>query len=188
MDFTPSFEALFLDPSSVPLPEADDEDMADDTDESPQAVTASVDPAAEEEEAPERERKRTRVSTPEREEHKKGEAQACEGAQNRENAYMHRDLAETISSLSATKSGPASQIEGLTARIRASAEDLSVMIKHCNTDVIGRLKGRTATLAVADPPVDRVLAFQHLRSGDMKLSVRKEDVVFLCHHPQWTRL
>jgi hypothetical protein len=59
VDFTPSLEALFLDPSSVPLPQADDEDMADDNDdeESPQAVPASMDPATKEEEAPERERK-----------------------------------------------------------------------------------------------------------------------------------
>jgi hypothetical protein len=130
----------------------------------------------------------TMVLTPEREE-QKGEAQACEGAEKREeDAYMHRGLAESISSPSAPKSGPASQKEGLTARMRASAEDLSVMIKHCNKDAIGRLKGRTATQAVADPPVDRVLVFQHLRSEDIKLFVRKEeDVVFLCHHPQWTR-
>jgi prefoldin subunit 5 len=118
--------------------------------------------------------------------------------------YMHRDLTEIISSLSTFKSDPASQKEELTV-MRVFAENLSVMIKHCNKNVIERLKSRTVTQIVAkmNTVIDRmknelreiedassnsknrVLTFQHLRSENIKLFVRKKkNVMFLCQHFQ----
>ncbi len=122
--------------------------------------------------------------------------------------HMHRDLTEIISSLSIFKFDSASQKEELTV-MKVFAKNLSMMIKHCNKNVIERLKSRTVTQIVAkmNTVIDRmknelreiedassnsknrVLTFQHLRSEDIKLFVRKKkNMMFLCQHFQWIRL
>jgi hypothetical protein len=119
--------------------------------------------------------------------------------------HMHRDLTEIIFSLSIFKSDSASQKEKLTATMKIFAKNLNVMIKHCNKNVIERLKSRTLTQIVAktNTTIDRmkkelrefanissssknrVLTFQHLRSENIKLFVRKKkNVMFLCQHSQ----
>ncbi len=118
--------------------------------------------------------------------------------------HMHRDLTEIISSLSIFKSDSASQKEELTV-MKVFAKNLSVMIKHCNKNVIERLKSRTIIQIVAkmNTVIDRmknelreienassnsknrVLIFQHLRSENIKLFVRKKkNVMFFCQHSQ----
>jgi GTP1/Obg family GTP-binding protein len=121
----------------------------------------------------------------------------------REINYMHRDLIEIIFSLSTLKSDLASQKEELSM-MRVFAKNLSVVIKHCNKNVIKRLKNRTIIQIVAKMNTiidrmknelreldassnskNRVLTFQHLRSENIKLFVRKKkNVMFLCHHSQ----
>ncbi len=120
--------------------------------------------------------------------------------------HMHRDLIEIIFSLSILKSDLASQKKEQTKMsMRVFAKNLSVMIKHCNKNVIERLKSRTFTQIVAktNTTIDRmkkelrksasissssknrVLIFQHLRSENIKLFVRKKkNVMFLCQHFQ----
>jgi ElaB/YqjD/DUF883 family membrane-anchored ribosome-binding protein len=120
--------------------------------------------------------------------------------------HMHRDLTEIISSLSTLKSDSASQKKEQTEMMRASAKNLSVMIKHCNKNVLRRLKDRTLTQIVAktnttidrmknelrvfanfsdNSSKNRVLIFQHFRSENIKLFVRKKkDEMFLCQHSQ----
>ncbi len=124
--------------------------------------------------------------------------------------YMHRDLIEIIFFLTTLKSDSASQKEELSATMKVFAKNLSVMIKHCNKNVIKRLQNRTISQIVAKTNtiidrmknelretanvsdtsfMNRVLTFQHLRSENIKLSVRKKkNVMFLCQHSQWIRL
>jgi GTPase involved in cell partitioning and DNA repair len=125
----------------------------------------------------------------------------------REVNHMHRDLAEIIFSLSIFKSDSASQKKEQTEMMmRTFAKNLNVMIKHCNKNVIERLKSRTITQIVAKintiidrmknelretanvsdiSSMNRVLIFQHLRSENIKLFVRKKkNVMFLCQHSQ----
>jgi uncharacterized membrane protein YbjE (DUF340 family) len=118
--------------------------------------------------------------------------------------YMHRDLTEIISSLSILKFDSASQKEELTV-MKIFAKNLSVIIKHCNKNVIERLKNRTITQIVAKMNIvidrmknelreiedassnskNRILIFQHFRSENIKLFVRKKkNVMFLCQHSQ----
>ncbi len=128
----------------------------------------------------------------------------------REINYMHRDLTKIIFSLSTFKFDSASQKEELSATMRIFAKNLSVMIKHCNKNVIKRLKNRTITQIVTkmnivinrmknelrktmnasnDSSMNRVLTFQHFRSENIKFFVRKKkNVMFLCQHFQWIRL
>jgi hypothetical protein len=115
--------------------------------------------------------------------------------------YMHRDLTEIIFSLSFFKSNFASQKKELTMTIRVFANNLNVMIKHCNKNVIKRLKSRTFIQIVAkmnttidrmkkelrkfaniiNSSKNRVLIFQHFRSENIKLFVRKKkNVIFFC--------
>ncbi len=90
------------------------------------------------------------------------------------------------------------------------AKNLNVMIKHCNKNVIERLKNRTIIQIVAKintaidrmknelresanvsniSSMNRVLIFQHFRSENIKLFVRKKkNVMFLCQHSQWIKL
>jgi hypothetical protein len=89
------------------------------------------------------------------------------------------------------------------------AKNLNVMIKYCNKNVIKRLKSRTFIQIVAktNTTIDRmkkklrkfaninnslknqVLIFQHFRSEDIKLFVRKKkNVMFFCQHFQWIKL
>jgi hypothetical protein len=117
---------------------------------------------------------------------------------------MHRDLTEIISSLSIFKSDSASQKEELTM-MRIFEKNLSVMIKHCNKNIIKRLKNRTIIQIVAKMNIvidrmknelreiedvssnskNRVLIFQHFRSENIKLFVRKKkNVMFLYQHFQ----
>jgi hypothetical protein len=57
--------------------------------------------------------------------------------------YMHRDLTEIIFFLSIFKFDSASQKEELSTMMKIFAKNLSVMIKHCNKNIIKRLKSRT---------------------------------------------
>jgi hypothetical protein len=72
--------------------------------------------------------------------------------------HMHRDLTKIIFSLSTFKSDSASQKEELTTMMKIFAKNLSVMIKHCNKNVIKRLKNRTLTQIVAktNTTIDRM--------------------------------
>ncbi len=72
--------------------------------------------------------------------------------------HMHRDLTEIILFLSIFKSDSASQKEELTTTMRIFAKNLSVMIKHCNKNVIKRLKSRTFIQIVAktNTTIDRM--------------------------------
>ncbi len=121
--------------------------------------------------------------------------------------HMHRDLTEIIFSLTILKSDSASQKKKQTEMMmKIFAKNLNVMIKHCNKDVIKRLKSKTITQIVAKintiidrmknelretanvsniSSMNRVLTFQHLRSENIKLFVRKKkNVMFLCQHSQ----
>ncbi len=123
----------------------------------------------------------------------------------REINHMHRDLTEIIFSLSIFKSDSANQKEELTATMKIFAKNLNVMIKHCNKNVIKRLKSRTFIQIVAktnttidrmkkklrkfaninNSSKNRILIFQHLHSENIKLFVRKKkNVMFLCQHSQ----
>jgi hypothetical protein len=92
------------------------------------------------------------------------------------------------------------------------AKNLNVMIKHCNKNVMKRLKNKTFIQIVAkinttidrmknelrlrefasfsnNSSKNRVLVFQHLRSENIKFFVRKKkNVMFLYQHFQWIRL
>jgi hypothetical protein len=72
--------------------------------------------------------------------------------------HMHRDLTEIIFSLSTLKSDSASQKEELTATMKIFAKNLNVMIKHCNKNVVKRLKSKTLTQIVAktNTTIDRM--------------------------------
>ncbi len=120
--------------------------------------------------------------------------------------YMHRNLTEIIFFLSIFKFNLASQKEKLSATMKIFAKNLNVMIKHCNKNVIKRLKNRTIIQIVAkmnividrmknelretmnasnNSSMNRVLTFQHFRSENIKLFVRKKkNVMFLCQHSQ----
>ncbi len=76
----------------------------------------------------------------------------------REINHMHRDLTEIILSLSTFKSDSASQEEELTATMKIFAKNLNVMIKHCNKNVVKRLKNRTLIQIVAktNTTIDRM--------------------------------
>jgi uncharacterized membrane protein YbjE (DUF340 family) len=123
----------------------------------------------------------------------------------REINHMHRNLTEIIFFLSIFKSDSASQKEELTTTMKIFAKNLSVMIKHCNKNVIKRLKNKTLTQIVAktntaidrmkkelrkfasinNSSKNRVLIFQHFRNENIKLFVRKKkNVMFLCQHSQ----
>ncbi len=124
--------------------------------------------------------------------------------------HMHRDLTKIISSLSIFKSDSASQKKEQTEMMRVFAKNLNVMIKHCNKNVMKRLKNKTFIQIVAktnttinrmknelrvfanfsdNSSKNRVLIFQNLRSEDIKFFVRKKkNVMFLCQHSQWIRL
>jgi hypothetical protein len=89
------------------------------------------------------------------------------------------------------------------------AKNLNVMIKNCNKNVIKRLKNRTLiqivaktnttidrmkkklrkSASISNSSKNRILIFQHFRSENIKLFVRKKkNVMFLCQHSQWIRL
>ncbi len=126
----------------------------------------------------------------------------------REINHMHRDLTEIIFSLSTFKFDLASQKKEQTETMKVFAKNLSVMIKHCNKNVMKRLKNKTFTQIVAktnttidrmknklrlrefasfsnNSSKNRILVFQHFRSDDIKLFVRKKkNVMFLCQHFQ----
>jgi uncharacterized membrane protein YbjE (DUF340 family) len=117
--------------------------------------------------------------------------------------HMHRDLIEIIFFLSILKFDFASQKEELSM-MKIFAKNLNVVIKHCNKNVIKRLKSRTITQIVAKMNTiidrmknelreidvssnskNRVLTFQHFRSENIKFFVRKKkNVMFLCQHFQ----
>jgi hypothetical protein len=60
--------------------------------------------------------------------------------------HMHRDLTEIIFFLTIFKSDSASQKKEQTEMMmKIFAKNLNVMIKHCNKNVIKRLKNRTIT-------------------------------------------
>ncbi len=120
--------------------------------------------------------------------------------------HMHRNLTEIILSLSTLKFDSASQKEEQTAMMKIFAKNLNVMIKHCNKNVIKRLKNRIIIQVVAkmnivinrmknelretmnvsnDSSMNRVLIFQHFRSENIKFFVRqKKNMMFLCQHSQ----
>ncbi len=119
--------------------------------------------------------------------------------------HMHRDLTKIIFFLSTLKSDFANQKERLTATMKIFAKNLNMMIKHCNKNVIKRLKNRTFIQIIAkmnttidrmkkklrkfasinDLSKNRVLIFQHLRNENIKFFVRKKkNVMFLCQHSQ----
>jgi hypothetical protein len=121
--------------------------------------------------------------------------------------HMHRDLTEIIFSLTIFKSDSANQKKEQTEMMmKIFAKNLNVMIKHCNKNVIKRLKNRTIIQIVAKintiidrmknelretanvsniSSMNRILIFQHLRSENIKLFVRKKkNVMFLCQHFQ----
>jgi ribosome biogenesis GTPase A len=72
--------------------------------------------------------------------------------------HMHRDLTEIILSLSIFKSDSANQKEELTATMKIFAKNLNVMIKHCNKNIIKRLKNKTFIQIVAktNTTIDRM--------------------------------
>jgi hypothetical protein len=72
--------------------------------------------------------------------------------------HMHRNLTEIILSLSTLKFDSASQKEEQTAMMKIFAKNLNVMIKHCNKNVIKRLKSRTFIQIVAktNTTIDRM--------------------------------
>ncbi len=119
--------------------------------------------------------------------------------------HMHRDLTEIIFFLSIFKSDSASQKKKLTTTMKIFAKNLSVMIKHCNKNVIKRLKNRTFIQIVVktntaidrmkkelqkftninNSSKNRILIFQHFRNENIKLFVRKKkNVMFFCQHFQ----
>jgi hypothetical protein len=124
----------------------------------------------------------------------------------REINHMYRDLTKIIFFLSMLKSDSASQKKEQTKMmIKIFAKNLNVMIKHCNKNVIKRLKNKTITQIVAkmntiidrmknelrettnvlnDFSMNRVLIFQHFRSENIKFFVRKKNVMFLYQHFQ----
>ncbi len=125
----------------------------------------------------------------------------------REINHMHRDLTEIIFFLTIFKSDSASQKKEQTEMMmKIFAKNLNVMIKHCNKNVIERLKNKTITQIVAKintiidrmknelretanvsniSSMNRVLTFQHFRSENIKFFVRKKkNVMFLCQHSQ----
>jgi hypothetical protein len=57
--------------------------------------------------------------------------------------HMHRDLTKIISFLSIFKSDSASQKKEQTEMMKIFAKNLNVIIKHCNKNVIKRLKNKT---------------------------------------------
>jgi L-lactate utilization protein LutC len=89
--------------------------------------------------------------------------------------------------------------------MKVSASDLNVIVKHCNKNIVKRLKSRTIIQIVAEmntfidrmknelreianaisnnSSTNQVLTFQHLRNENLKLFVRKKkNVRFLCQH------
>jgi hypothetical protein len=89
------------------------------------------------------------------------------------------------------------------------AKNLNVMIKHCNKNVIKRLKNKTFIQIVAktnttidrmkkelqkltninNSSKNRILIFQYFRSKNIKFFVRKKkNVMFFCQHFQWIKL
>ncbi len=63
--------------------------------------------------------------------------------------YLHRDLTKIIFSLSIVKFDSASKKEELTTTMKIFAKNLNMMIKHCNKNIIKRLKNKTFTQIVA---------------------------------------
>ncbi len=125
----------------------------------------------------------------------------------REINYIHRNLTKIIFSLSILKSDSTCQKKEQIETMSASANDLSVIVKHCNKDAVERLKNRTViqivaktntiidrmknelritdVLILSNSVKDRIMIFQHLRSENLKLFVRKKkNVRFLCQHSQ----
>ncbi len=121
--------------------------------------------------------------------------------------YMHQDLTKIIFFLSILKSDSTCQKKKQIKTMNVSANDLSVIVKHCNKDVIKRLKSRTITqivaktntiidrmkndfrvtdvLTLSNSMTNKVMIFQHLRSENLKLFVRKKkNVRFLSQHFQ----
>jgi ribosome biogenesis GTPase A len=110
--------------------------------------------------------------------------------------HMHRDLTKIIFSLSTLKSDSANQKKEQTKMImKIFAKNLNVMIKHCNKNVIKRLKNRIIIQIVAkmntiidymknelrettnvtnDSSMNQVLIFQHLCNENIKFFVRKK--------------
>ncbi len=122
----------------------------------------------------------------------------------REVNYMHRDLTKIIISLSTLKSNSACQKkEQIKTMMKISASDLNVIVKHCNKNVVKRLKDRTiiqtiaktntiidrmknklreiANVSFSNSSTNRVLTLQSLRSKNLRFFVRKKkNVRFLC--------
>ena len=126
--------------------------------------------------------------------------------------HMHRDLSNAIIKMTASKAGPARQYEGQpsTDHERPTAADLSLVVKHVDKCLaerlrpilppqlvfevnrvisknreVSRLFSGTSTLS----PDSRVVGFQHLRSGDVKLFLRKEeDATVLRNNIHWVKM
>ncbi len=121
--------------------------------------------------------------------------------------HMHRDLTKIIFSFSTLKFNSACQKkEQIKTMIKIFANDLCVIMKHYNKNVVKRLKNKTIIQIVAktntsinrtknesreitnvstsnNSSTNRILIFQHFRNENIKFFVhKKKKMIFLCQH------